>query len=494
MKNLMMCAAVLFASLAMVSCAVVPEGGNENENTDVTFSVAVVSAGEGVATVTVSHNGAETDTWYGFVTTDTKKSDLSLVYEKVAEVTAEDLLTGVSKTIELTDLELDTNYKYVAFGVKEDGSVYGTAGSAPFKTDDGKSMTVNADWTIEYAAKMEGVDENGQPVVATNCLIATVAEGDTSTYFLDYMSVEDWASTKDNLYNYVADGIIPSLKAYIAKYNQSYGTNYTWDALLNSGNTQAVLGNDIYPGQYVAYMVGINADESVARVYAYTEFEVVEGEPTAEYSAWLGTWTAAGEGSTYIPAENPEAEGTYEDGPISFDITISHALNNCFYYLDGWTNVTGCPILVEYYADYDALILYADAIATGVDFGEDGTGTIYLLAEVIEGGEAMIYTGLEAYIMNTESGRMLVGGDYSDYDLELYSMGLYVQFDNDPNGYVYPLSNITPYFPLALTPAAAAEAPAKVSTMGYKVDKTEGKKLNTFGVKPYTVGGRKFSF
>ena len=97
--------------------------------------------------------------------------------------------------------------------------------------------------------------------------------------------------------------------------------------------------------------------------------------------------------------------------------------------------------------------------------------------------------------MNTSSGKSLFGGDYSAYDLEVYSMGLYVMFDDDTDGYVYPLSDITPYFPLTVTPAEApAAAAAKVSAKGYKVEKAEGKVLNTFGVKPYTVGGRKFNF
>lgn len=493
MKNLMMCAGVLFASLAVVSCTVAPdEGGNDN-SANATFKVELVSAGEGVATLTVSHNGAETDTWYGFVTTDTKKADLSLIYEKVAEVKAEDLLTGVSKTVELTGLELNTNYKYVAFGVKADGSIYGTAGSATFKTEDGKSMTLKADWSIEYAAEKEGVDpETGESVIHKNCLTATVAEGDNSTYVLDFMSAEDWAIVKDNLYDY-AVSLIPSYKAYINEYNKYYGTSYTWDALLSSGSGSIALGSQ-YPGNYVAYMLGINADETVTRVYAYKEFEILEENATAEYSAWLGNWTVAGDGVTYVPNEDPTVEGTYEEGPISFDITIEHALNNAYYYLDGWTGINGFPIVVEYYPEYDALSLYSDVVAAGVDFGEDGTGTIYLLAEVIAGGEAMIYTGLEAYIMNTSSGKLIVAGDYSDYGLELYSMGLYVMFDNDTEGYVYPLSDITPYFPLTLTPATAAEAPAKVATKGYKVDKAEGKVLNHFGVKPYSVGGRKFSF
>ena len=495
MKNLMMCASVLFASLAMVSCEVAPDGGDDvNEPANATFSVEVVSAGEGVATLTVSHTGAETDTWYGFVTTDTKKADLSLVYEKVADVKAEDLLTGVSKTIELTGLELDTNYKYVAFGVQADGSIYGTAGSATFKTADGKSMSVNASWTVEYLASMEGVDpETGESAVYKNILKTTVAEGDNSTYYLDYMAADEWALVSENLYDYAA-ALVPSFKAYINNYNKNYGTNYPWTALLSSGSTSISLGT-VYPGQYVAYMLGINEDETVARVYACANFTVAEETATAEYSAWLGNWTVAGDGVTYIPDENPAVEGTYEEGPISFDITIEHALNNTLYYLDGWTGINGLPILVEYYPEYDALSLYADVVAAGVDFGARGTGTIYLIAECLENGQAVIYTGLEAFIMNTSSGKLLFGGDYSAYGLEVYSMGLYVMFDDDTDGYVYPLSDITPYFPLTVTPAEApAAAAAKVSAKGYKVEKAEGKVLNTFGVKPYTVGGRKFNF
>ena len=118
MKNLMKFAAMFFAAVTLVACF--PGGGTEDptpQTKDVAFSVAVNSIGETVATLTVSHNGAENDTWYGFLTTDTKKGDLSLVYEKVADVNTADLLTGTSKTIELTGLALGTDYKYVAFGI-----------------------------------------------------------------------------------------------------------------------------------------------------------------------------------------------------------------------------------------------------------------------------------------------------------------------------------------------------------------------------------------
>lgn len=493
-KNFMRVAMMAFAVVAMGACTPSDpvEGGDENKPAAVTFTVQA-EAGETTATISISHNGTAENTWYGFLTDKVDEAALSLVYAMVGEVDAEDLQTGTTATVNLTDLELATSYKYVVFGVTADGAIYGTPGEATFTTEDGRSMSVNEAWTIEYVGDYTNESNN---TVYPNCV--SVTSTDENTYYVDCFTAEGWADVQTDMYAYV-EGLIAQMKAELPMLNQYYGTNMTFEeAYLYSGDGMATLG-DLDPGKYIAVAWGITADQKVSRLYATSaEFEVVEQEATPEYSAWLGNWTAAGEGVTYIPNENPEMDGTYEEGAISFDFTLEKNINNKSYVMDGWTGVTGVPFLVDYDAANDILVITTDVIAEGVDFGDYGTGTIYLLAEVLEGGKSKIYYGLDVLMGTTSAGeRIIVGGDYSNYGLELYSMGLYYSLDADTGteyeGYVYAMSDITPYFPLTLTPAVAApaEVSAKASAMDRSINRAEGKYLNTWN--NYEVGKSKFN-
>lgn len=497
-KNFMRVAMMAFAVVAMGACTPSDpvEGGDENKPAAVTFTVQA-EAGETTATISISHNGTAENTWYGFLTDKVDEAALSLVYAMVGEVDAEDLQTGTTATVNLTDLELATSYKYVVFGVTADGAIYGTPGEATFTTEDGRSMSVNEAWTIEYIGDYTD-EESGDTYI--NCV--NVTSTDDNTYYVNYLTPEQWDGVKTDMYGYV-ESLIAQMKAYLAQINAQYEAAgyppFTFEELFLYSGSSVVSFDELDPGQYIAVAWGITADEKVSRLYATSaEFEVVEQEATPAYSAWIGNWTAAGEGETYIPNENPEMDGTYEEGAISFDFTLEKYINNKSYVMDGWTGVTGVPFLVDYDAANDILVITTDAIAEGVDFGDYGTGTIYLLAEVMEGGKPNIYYGLDVLMGTTSAGeKIIIGGDYSNYGLEIYSMGLYYSLDahtgTEYEGYVYAMSNITPYFPLTLTPAVAApaEVSAKASAMDRSINRAEGKYLKTWN--NYEVGKSKFN-
>jgi hypothetical protein len=307
---------MFFAAVTLASCF--PSDGPEPQpqNKDVTFEVAIASVGEDVATVTVSHNGAETDTWYGFVTTDTKRADLSLVYEKVAEISAADLTTGTTKNIEITGLTRGTSYKYVVFGVDANGAIYGTAGSATFATDSGRTMSVNNDWKIEYLG-----DQEYQGEMYANCINITVPDNDTTTYYYDLVPAAAWAELSADLYSY-AEQLVPALKQYVAQVNAAAGTDYVWTDLLSQGSAMYSLG-ELDPGQYICFMIGVNADESLTRTYAASAaFEVSEQEATPAYTAWFGNWLVEGKGLAFSEA------GSLVEVDGQFEIIFSKNVNN----------------------------------------------------------------------------------------------------------------------------------------------------------------------
>lgn len=444
MKNLMKFAAMFFAAVTLVACF--PSGGTEDptpQTKDVAFSVAVNSVGEGVATLTVSHNGAETDTWYGFLTTDTKKGDLSLVYEKVAEVNATDLSTGTSKTVELTGLALGTDYKYVVFGIGTDMAIYGTAGSVTFKTEDGRSMSKNNDWTISYIG-----DQEYQGEMYYNCINIAVPENDTTTYYYDVVSVEDWALVEAELYAY-AEQLVPAMKAYVTNLNNAYGTSYTWQDMLSSGSAMYSLG-DLDPGQYVSFMVGINTDETLTRTYAASAaFEVKEQEASAAYTAWLGNWMVEGQGYSF----NEAGDGLVL-GDCSFEIVLSKYVNNKSCVLEGWA---GFPvgILVDYYPQYDAFTLAGQLAAEGVEFSDGSTANIYFVGV---GSDGNLYAqGEFATVIADQTGAVKIY-PYEEEGFAITQLTFIGEFEDG----LYYVTDVIPTGVMSMSKLAApAAAPVK---------------------------------
>lgn len=163
MKNIIRLAALTAALAAIFSC-VKPDQGETGLNQNLTFTLKVMSVTGESARISVSHNGNETDTWYGFASPDTKTPIATLISEKIAELTAEGNITGLRKQSKLTinagDLEPETDYIYITFGLTEKGTFYGVPASVEFTTGQDASKVTKVDtWKIQYQGRTE---ENGQ--------------------------------------------------------------------------------------------------------------------------------------------------------------------------------------------------------------------------------------------------------------------------------------------------------------------------------------------
>lgn len=481
-KNFMRVAMMAFAVVAMGACTPSNpvEGGDENKPAAVTFTVQA-EAGETTATISISHNGTAENTWYGFLTDKVDEAALSLVYAMVGEVDAEDLQTGTTATVELTDLELATSYKYVVFGVTADGAIYGTPGEATFTTEDGRSMSVNEAWTIEYVGDYTNDSNN---TVYPNCV--SVTSTDENTYYVDWFTTEDWALVQTDMYAYV-EGLIAQMKAQLPMLNEYYGTNMTFEeAYLYSGNDMATLG-DLDPGKYIAVAWGITADQKVSRLYATSaEFDVVEQEATPAYSAWIGNWTVSGPGSTWS-----EEAKKYVAGEVSFDITITKKVNNKSFLVDGWNGVTGLPFVAAYDAEYDAFDIEGQVLAENVEFSDGSIASQIILGGIM--GQS-VYLEAFAYAIHAEDGSVVVAPyKYNLGEAEPFvfpEIIHFVAYEGEQSLYYFAetISSTT----MAMTPAAAA--PAEI--MGLPKTMYAGKEIRTKFEKPlmlYAPGADKFT-
>ena len=90
------------------------------------------------AKIKVTHNGKMADSWYGLLTTDTTTREDELIEQTVAELIAGDLSSQLifnkNYTKILSPLSPNTTYKYIAFGLTEDGVVYGDRAVVEFAT------------------------------------------------------------------------------------------------------------------------------------------------------------------------------------------------------------------------------------------------------------------------------------------------------------------------------------------------------------------------
>jgi hypothetical protein len=90
------------------------------------------------AKIKVTHNGKMADSWYGLLTTDTTTREDELIEQTVAELIAGDLSSQLifnkNYTKILSPLSPSTTYKYIAFGLTEDGVVYGDRAVVEFAT------------------------------------------------------------------------------------------------------------------------------------------------------------------------------------------------------------------------------------------------------------------------------------------------------------------------------------------------------------------------
>ena len=130
MKIVKIASVAIMAVLAsfVASCAKEEQKQQEPEK-EVTFSVELNLTEADYAEVVVRHDGAESDKWYGFVTTDLTTPEKDLIAAQISQVDKKKLHVGKVQTVAVRSLEDYENYRYVAFGVKEDGSAYGKAGS-----------------------------------------------------------------------------------------------------------------------------------------------------------------------------------------------------------------------------------------------------------------------------------------------------------------------------------------------------------------------------
>lgn len=297
MKKIALFSMPLAAMLLAAGCSkepVTPDGQKPNPDDKpdvpavVTFTAQATNILENGVSISISHDGTENDTYYGFYTTDLTSETGTLIEAQVAELKesvsdlTQVLWKGKTLVRPVMNLTPATDYKYIVFGIKADGTVYGKEGVAEFKTLETEELKfeINQAWTVSY---------NGKDVHDTYGLVDVISVATTSTegYIVDVIDVESFET----------DGIEESFLASIdyiqsiIDQNVNNGNEITWDDMLYTEDAEEYY--NLEDGvSYYAVAIGVSSEGEPTGKYAITEAFTAEPAPEAseDYNKWLGMW------------------------------------------------------------------------------------------------------------------------------------------------------------------------------------------------------------
>ena len=490
MKKFFKFAAIAAIAAAFVGCNKtddpVDEGKDPGTTTptyteDIAFTLEEKEVEEDKAKFGVEHNGTKTDTWYYFATTSTD-IQAAIEAEVAALISANkmgDLENAIKKNVTVRDLEPETAYTFVVFAVKADGTLYGEPATASFTTTavpepepepeptpNPDEYTVNPAWTVTYIGDYE---EGGK---VYNHVI-TVETTDTNPYFVTAWPVEAFDQVG------IATVVEEEIKAWEELLAQYPGA--TWaDNILYTESILATVGIDpAYGTKWYAMAIGCDTNGKATGLYALSEVIDLENlgggeeeEPTAEYAAWLGSWTFTGSNG------------------VAFDVTMSKGKVNQTYKLSGWEGPEseGLDITVNWMAEDGIWVIFAQNFGT-YNFGGGTQGDIWLTPN--DGKYIYPEEGVPACLGGfDENGNRLAIG-YSEETADGVVQMAYMLYIADIEGQFYTVTSTKewPLFPITITPATKA---AQQSVKEFKGGKKTFNALAPYTFKTFELGSMNF--
>ena len=183
----------------------------------------------------------------------------------------------------------------------------------------------NPDWTVTYLGRADFEEADG-----TVSRVEEFRFKYTGNNWFIVRSLQDGV-LQDSYDGSLKDFFTAEAKAVVdaAGDGKWYENN---NNAFDKSQTGVVAFDLLFHGNYVTYIIEMNAKGNITGQYAKVEHEVEEEDPVANYSRWIGKWHVA-------------------DGYSAYDITVSKAENNYFYFVDGWE--TGPSVTEQMNMDED---------------------------------------------------------------------------------------------------------------------------------------------
>ena len=275
---------LLFLSIILITFI----GCNSNEEVESIFFHASVSDIKAYsATVTVTHNATNRDSYYGFAV-EGSASDIKAEISKYLSSTnkkelAESVRHQRKSVFQIKGLSPETIFTYIVFGMNDNGDLYGEPSSVVFKTAQSDIIaTENPNWKIKYMGHT--VYNNNDYSLITVSLLGDVEE----RFFLATYSADFTNSFKhtENLIDY-------AIREFIKK-NETEEEYWLETSEVRTGGTRFY--RYLQEGDYVSYAIGINADGSATGHYVKTDKYHVDKYPMINILWRMPTPTSLGNG------------------------------------------------------------------------------------------------------------------------------------------------------------------------------------------------------
>lgn len=327
MKNIIgaASAAVLVLMLTLASCS--PEGnrrgdGNDNkppvsggfeENPDwtMTYTGRTVDSSDGVYVVDVVHmKSADALRYYiDLVSLDEFKSSYKSNVVNFINSSYKNLLENFIATGD-SDAKFDAldagsgKWVAVAYEIGNDGKLGGKYSLLQFET---RAITMRRDesYEISYEGRKTVQDKDG----AFEADVISVKSHSNWSYYVDIAYPEYILQNYDGnpvgFFNDVLDNLAAGL-----------GEGEDFSGIVSRGDL-TVNFERLRHGDWTAYAFGVDYLGNLTGNWSELKFDIVEEEPEAEFSKWLGKWAVGSDG-------------------VFYNIDISSAEANMFYSIENW--------------------------------------------------------------------------------------------------------------------------------------------------------------
>lgn len=258
-------------ALALTACQKPEEPRPEKPEIDqstIVFEVKASALDVDGATVTVTHNGTDDETYYGFYYTDIETPMANAINRAVSSFTEAGtdisgvVTTGTTHITILNGLEPLTTYRYVVFGLNEDASIYGTPASVDFTTLKG---------AVEFGVSVSGITQ-------TSANASVTSTGDNT----------------DTWYCFATTDLTSPLEDVVNAEVEKLGSNLS--SVLRDGNDMVQLSGLSAGTSYRAVVTGLKSDGTTYGTPVAASFRT--SAPDVDYVEnpnW--TVTYAGKGS-----------------------------------------------------------------------------------------------------------------------------------------------------------------------------------------------------